>query len=137
MSAATDIPPAWPLLLTREQLCAYLGGLSWGTLSKVLPVAPLDLGANVLRYSRPQIDAWAAGLPPRLPKGLQHDLKASHDEEACDRVAVSDDLEAEPASRPAAALERARQRALGLSGKGRSPWRKSNTSSASSGQAAE
>lgn len=136
MGAGTDIPQAWPLLLTREQLCAYLGGLSWGTLSKILPVAPLDLGANVLRYSRPQIDTWAASLPPRLPKALQHDLKASHDEAAFERVAASDFLADEISSRPAAAVERARQRALRFSGKGQSPWRKSNMSSASSGPTA-
>lgn len=54
----------WPLLLTREQLCDYLQ-VSWSSLSKSCPVAPLELGVNVVRYSRLQIDEWIAGLPPR------------------------------------------------------------------------
>lgn len=64
------IPEAWPQLLSREQLCAYLGGLSWDTVKKILPVAPIDLGANVLRYRRPEIDSWIERCPakgPRLP----------------------------------------------------------------------
>jgi hypothetical protein len=58
-------------LLTREQLCAYLGGLSWDTVKKILPVRPLDLGANVLRYSRPQIDAWIDRCPAKPMIRLQ------------------------------------------------------------------
>lgn len=130
MKAAVDIP-AWPLLLTREQLCAYLGGLSWSTLAKVLPVAPLDLGANVLRYSRPEIDAWAASLPPRLPKALQGDGHESQPR-ASEADAAAGDLADQPDTRPSAAVERARKRALGLSGKGRSTWRKSPSSNGSS-----
>lgn len=130
MKAAADIP-AWPLLLTREQLCAYLGGLSWPTLAKVLPVAPLDLGANVLRYSRPEIDAWAASLPPRLPKALQGDGHESQPR-ASEADAATGDLADQPDTRPSAAVERARKRALGLSGKGRSTWRKSPSSNGSS-----
>ena len=131
MTASRDIPEAWPLLLTREQLCAYLGGLSWATLTKVLTVAPLDLGANVLRYSRPQVDAWAASLPPRLPRALQQAQEASQGAATTEGVAAADDVLDEPESRPSAAVERARRRALGMGGKGRSTWRKSPTSSAS------
>lgn len=130
MRAAADIP-AWPLLLSRDQLCAYLGGLSWPTLAKVLPVAPLDLGANVLRYSRPEIDAWAASLPPRLPKALQGD---GHESQlpASEADAATSNVAEEANTRPSAAVERARKRALGLSGKGRSTWRKSPSSNGSS-----
>lgn len=59
------VPQAWPALLSKDQLCAYIG-ISEGTLMKVCPVRPLDLGANVVRYSREQVDAWVATLPPRM-----------------------------------------------------------------------
>lgn len=65
------IPDQWPLFLTKEQLCAYLGGMDERTLSKILPVQPLDLGANILRWHRQQVDEWAAGLAPRLPKSMK------------------------------------------------------------------
>ena len=58
------IPDAWPLLLSREQVCAYLG-ISPDTFSKVCPVPPVDMGAQVVRYHRWQIEAWANALPPR------------------------------------------------------------------------
>ena len=54
--------PGWPLMLTRAELCQYLG-VSWSTLKRVLTVAPVDMGANVIRYSRDQIDAWVASRP--------------------------------------------------------------------------
>ena len=136
MSAAHEVPQAWPLLLTREQLCAYLGGLSWGTLTKILPVAPLDLGANVLRYSRPQVDAWAATLPPRLPKALRQEAASVQGDQTTIAEAAPSDPADEPETRAAVAVERARQRAMGLRGKGRSSWRKSDTSSASSARTA-
>jgi hypothetical protein len=72
MMTTPGIPESWPLLLTKEQLCAYLGDLSWDTVKKIMPVAPLDLGANVLRYRRPDVDNWIARCPhktPRLPQG--------------------------------------------------------------------
>lgn len=55
---------AWPLLLSKRQLASYLG-MSGATLSKVCPVAPIDVGANLVRYSRAQIDEWVATLPAR------------------------------------------------------------------------
>ena len=39
-------PASWPLLLTKEQLSAYLA-LSWSTISKICTVAPVDVGASV------------------------------------------------------------------------------------------
>jgi len=70
MIAADGIPEAWPALLSREQLCAYAGGISDTTLRKVCPVPAVDLGANVLKYRRAEVDAWLA-LPtsPRLAAG--------------------------------------------------------------------
>jgi predicted DNA-binding transcriptional regulator AlpA len=62
------IPEAWPLLLCREQLAAYLG-MSAETIRRICPVAPLDLGVNLVRWRRPDIDAWVAGLPARLVRG--------------------------------------------------------------------
>lgn len=76
------VPDAWPLLLSREQLCAYLGGMDERTLVKILPVQPLDIGANLLRYHRPQIDAWVNTLGPRLPKTKsEHNHKGRTDTE--------------------------------------------------------
>lgn len=89
------IPESWPLLLTKDQLCAYLGGLSWDTVRKIMPVAPLELGANVLRYRRPDVDAWVARCPqkaPRLPEadGLPHgDAPAETVELGDDRTVTS------------------------------------------------
>jgi len=57
----------WPLLLNREELCRYLG-MSWSTISKVCPIAPVELGANVARYSRTQIDDWVSSCPARRTK---------------------------------------------------------------------
>jgi hypothetical protein len=65
MIAEDGIPEAWPALLSREQLCAYAGGISDATLRKVCPVAAVDLGANVLKYRRAEVDAWLASLPHR------------------------------------------------------------------------
>ena len=121
-SVAQGIPDAWPLLLSRDQACAYLG-VSASTLFRVCPVAPVDLGANVLRYHRPEIDAWVATLPPRLPKHLQADTDHSNDDDPR--------LEDQPEDRRQSAVERARQRALG----GPS-CRRSRTSSGSSGKTA-
>ncbi|RZJ19090.1 MAG: hypothetical protein EON91_02535 [Brevundimonas sp.] len=127
-AAAHDIPQAWPLLLSRDQLCAYLGGLSWDTVAKILPVAPVDLGANVLRYPRPAVDAWAASLPPRLPRALRGEGESSQPAPAADPTA--------PESRTSAAAERARLRASGGRASARREWKKSPTSSASSAAAA-
>lgn len=85
----------WPLLLSRAQLCEYLGA-SWGTLKNVLTVRPIDMGANIVRYNRDQIDSWAASLPA---KGLG----------PTNREVSPADHEA-PIDTTAAALARARER---------------------------
>lgn len=54
----------WPLMLTKDQVCEYLG-VSWKTLGGILTVSPVDLGASVVRYNRIQIDEWAQGRPGR------------------------------------------------------------------------
>ncbi len=109
MTAPGAIPEAWPLLLTREQLCAYLGGISAPTLGRICPVAPLDLGVHLLRYDRRQIDAWIAGLPPRLPRGdgTSQDAPPAPDLDAAE-------------SRTDSAIERAAARAK----EGTRTWRK-------------
>ena len=50
--------------MSRAQLCDYLG-VSWTTLKAILTVPPVDLGANVVRYRRDQIDEWVKSRPPR------------------------------------------------------------------------
>lgn len=59
------VPEAWPALLSREQLRAYLGGICDATLRKVCPVPPIELGANVLRYRKLDVDRWLDGRPAR------------------------------------------------------------------------
>ncbi len=104
----------WPLLLNRDQLCEYLGA-SWRTLKNVLTVRPVDLGANVVRYSRVQIDEWAATLPPRFIASK----KQNGDIVEYAGTTVQDATEADVAeSRGVAALDRVRARAGG------SKWRK-------------
>lgn len=61
------VPEAWPALLSRAQLCAYIS-MSWDSLSRICPVAPLALGVNLLRWRRADIDGWISGLPSRLPQ---------------------------------------------------------------------
>jgi hypothetical protein len=98
--AEDGIPEAWPALLSREQLCAYAGGISDATLRKVCPVRPVDLGANVLRYRRAEADAWLASLPHR----------------GALRVVEEGEHDAAPSAstdRPSAAVERAKARAAG------------------------
>lgn len=115
MSPAHHIPEAWPQLLTKDQLCAYLGGLSWDTVKKILPVAPLDLGANVLRYNRAQIDAWIARCPPRGQGRLQDSPAGEQD--AAPEAAAAVDVDGD---RRVASLDRARRRAQ----QGAETWRK-------------
>lgn len=107
------VPEAWPALLTREQLCAYLGGMSDPTVRKICPVAAVDLGANVLRYRRTEVDGWLAGLRHRglrLPTENEQDAPAAANDAAAGMT-------------PA---ERARARATG-----KQRWKRSSTSSAS------
>lgn len=69
------IPEAWPALLTREQVCAYVG-MSADSMARTCPVAPVALGVKLLRWRRKDIDAWIEGLPSRL---LRHGRGASDD----------------------------------------------------------
>lgn len=62
---AGGIPEAWPALLTREQVCAYLG-MSPESFATACAVAPVVLGVKLLRWRRADIDDWVAGLPSRL-----------------------------------------------------------------------
>jgi predicted DNA-binding transcriptional regulator AlpA len=62
------IPEAWPLLLTRDQVCVYVG-MSVDTFKRVCPVPAIALGAKLLRWRKPDIDDWVAGLPARLIGG--------------------------------------------------------------------
>lgn len=95
----TLLPASWPLLLTKEQLSAYLA-LSWSTISKICTVAPLDVGASVIRYNRLQIDEWVASLPP---KTIKH---------AAPAAPSLPDLEAERDERRNFALDKVRARTL-------------------------
>lgn len=94
------IPEAWPALMSREQLCAYLGGICDATLRKVCPVPPVDLGANVLRYRRVEVDAWVNARPHRLLRAVENE------QDAPSAAPVAND-------RPSSAVERARARAGG------------------------
>jgi len=59
------IPNAWPLLLTRAEVCEYLG-IPPERFFEICPVPPVDLGAKVIRYHRWQILEWANAMPPSL-----------------------------------------------------------------------
>ena len=54
--------------MSREVACAYLT-LSNDTFRRICPVPALDLGVNLLRWRRDDLDAWASGLPLRLLRG--------------------------------------------------------------------
>ena len=95
------LPEAWPRWLRIEQACAYLGGIGEATFRKICPVAPLDMGANVLLYRRAEIDAWELSLPHRLPRNADPAQSA----EPVPQPAAND--------RPMSAVERARARAAG------------------------
>ncbi|MBJ7412505.1 MAG: hypothetical protein JHD15_19400 [Phenylobacterium sp.] len=100
MMSTDGIPETWPALLSRDQLRAYLGGIGDATLRMILPVAPVDLGANVLRYRKSEVDAWVQALGHRLPKPRDGEQDASPA-----AFTVVD--------RPTSAIERARARARG------------------------
>ena len=104
-------------MLSRDQLCAYIG-VCEATLIRICPVRPRDLGANVVRYDRRQIDAWVEGLPPRLMDQRSRALptEASASQDAPPPSPAADEIE----DRAAASLARVRARAAG----GRSQWRK-------------
>lgn len=84
-------------MLNRRQLCEYLGA-SWATLRNVLPVRATDMGANIVRYNRHQIDQWAASLPPR---GANAEAQLSSHAQPEPEIDTT-----------AAALDRARQRIM-------------------------
>ena len=94
---SSALPASWPLLLTKEQLSAYLA-MSWSTISKICTVAPLDVGASVIRYNRLQIDEWVASLPPKAIKN------------ATLAAPTLLDLETEREERRSAALDKVRAR---------------------------
>ncbi|MFC5345662.1 helix-turn-helix transcriptional regulator [Brevundimonas staleyi] len=71
--------PGWPAMLSRSQLCAYLG-VSWSTLKGTLTVHPIDLGASVIRYSRAQIDEWIETRPPKIRGGGRPLIEAPESE---------------------------------------------------------
>jgi len=108
------VPETWPALLSRDQLCAYVG-VAGATITRICPVRPLDMGANVVRYSRAQIDEWVATVPPRLMvSDKQNDANG-----AAASARAQDQVEADVAeSRTESALDRVRARAGG------SKWRK-------------
>lgn len=102
------VPESWPTLLSRDQLCAYIG-VGADTITRICPVRPLDLGANLVRYSRHQIDEWVATLPPRLM------LFQQAEDDTVEAALVQDGV---AESRAEAALDRVRARADGAK------WRK-------------
>ena len=112
------VPNAWPAMLSRDQLCAYIG-VSEATLIKICPVTPRDLGANVVRYSRLDVDAWIESLPPRLVGSKKRRLPEPGSESQ-DKLAADTDA-AIDLDRPTNALERVRGRAQG---RGDRRWRK-------------
>lgn len=61
------IPDAWPLLMTRTEVCEYLE-IPPERFFEICPIPPVDLGANVTRYHRWQIWEWANAMPPTLMK---------------------------------------------------------------------
>ncbi len=104
------VPETWPTLLSRDQLCAYIG-VGVETITKVCPVRPLDMGASLVRYSRAQIDEWVATLPPRLMVSQQPANATAASPSARGLADVAE-------TRVEAALDRVRARAGG------SKWRK-------------
>lgn len=105
------IPEAWPALLDRPQLCAYVG-LSDQTLARILPVHPVDLGVRGIRWKRFEIDQWINSLPPRLPFG-QDSSQASG--------ATADGEHAAAEQRRNEALARVKARAREKANRGKDP----------------
>lgn len=97
------IPEAWPALLTREQVCAYVG-MSADSMSRVCPVPPVALGVKLLRWRRKDIDAWVEGLPSRLLRGGRATTDIDETAPQPFKLAGED--------RRRTAVERANQRAL-------------------------
>jgi len=74
--------------------------MSWSTISKICTVAPLDVGASMIRYNRLQIDEWVASLPPKAIKN------------AALAAPTLPDLETEREERRTSALDKVRARTL-------------------------
>lgn len=91
------MPLAWPLLLSKAQLCAYLC-ISVVTLGRICPVPPLVLGVRLLRWRRTDIDDWVSGIPTRHRPGEETLLLPSPRQLAGE-------------TRRSAAVDRVRQRA--------------------------
>jgi len=110
-------------MLSREQACAYVGA-SAATFLRVCPVEPRDMGANIVRYDRLEIDAWVDRLPPRLTprlRGRGLPAEGQGGQGATADGAAGDDIDLSAAEdRPSGALDRVRARA----GAGASRWKK-------------
>lgn len=105
----TDLPDAWPGLLTLREASVYCG-MSPSTFQTTCPVPPLELERRMLRWSRAALDSWIAGLPAR---GLKSGEAASGLSEP--KRAGPSDTDFGAARRRAVALERARSRPCGPS----------------------
>lgn len=108
------IPEAWPAILDRVQLCAYVG-LSDQTLARILPVPPVDFGIRGIRWRRVEIDQWLISLPARLPYG-QESSQASDS-------SAGDGEHAAAEQRRNEALERVKARARKKANRGKDPAR--------------
>lgn len=98
------IPEAWPALLDRAQLAAYVG-FAEQTLMRILPVRPVDCGIRGTRWKRREIDEWIDNLPHQLPGGKDSAHVAA--------ASTPADGEHDPAEeRRAEALARVKARAL-------------------------
>jgi hypothetical protein len=100
----------WPALLSLEQFCEYLD-ICPTTFYKVCPLQPLDLGANVLRWSRKQADVWIASLPPRLLKAQLANRNMTQSPPVASSMVIEDDVARE--ERRAEALRRIRSHVRG------------------------
>lgn len=109
------IPEAWPALLDRAQLAAYVG-FAEQTLMRILPVRPVDCGVRGIRWKRREIDDWIDNLPHRLP--------GSKDSAHAEDASPPDHGEHDPAEeRRNDALARVKARALKKVNRGKGPAR--------------
>lgn len=98
----TEVPPAWPRLLNRDQLRAYLGGMAEATLVRICPVPPIQLGVSLVRYDRVEVDAWLDTLPPRFLLGSSGGSSGA---------STPEQVQLDDQTRTLSAVERARARA--------------------------
>lgn len=92
--------------------------MSSDTMKRICPVPPIALGAKLLRWRKPDIDDWVAGLPVRLMKG----------ETAAENVPAPAQIAGE--ERRFTAIERAKQRSSRQTGK--TSWKTQKVRSGSS-----